>query len=106
MKIIYQTEAGFKYLVYFMLLIMGFLALGFVQLAPRVEGGLSMLFFLPYLILIMPYIPLLISLTLAWDLIAEEKKLHKVFGLIFLVLSAGFLVYVWFKIGISVPALR
>jgi len=106
MRIIYQTERGFKYLSYLMLLIMGFLALGFVQIAPRVEGGLSMLFVIPYLILIMPYIPLLISLTLAWDLIAEEEKMHKVFGWVFLVLSAVFLGYVWIKIGISVPALR
>lgn len=104
MKKIYETEASLKYLLYTIMLLIGFLIFGFIQIAPKIEGGLSIIFAIPYLIMILPYLPLLILLTICWDIIGEEKRIHKIFGSLLLILALAFIVYIWMKIGFPVPS--
>lgn len=104
MKKIYETEASLKYLLYIIILLIGFLIFGFVQIAPKIGGGLSILFAIPYLTMILPYLPSLILLTICWDIMAEEKRVHKIFGSILLIIALAFMAYIWMKIGFPVPS--
>ncbi|MEM4230578.1 MAG: hypothetical protein QXF25_01760 [Candidatus Pacearchaeota archaeon] len=100
MKKIYDSEVPFKYALYLTLLAIAYLAFAFVQFIVKAQTtNISILFIFPYLPIVLPYIILLFSLTLCWDIIAEEKWIHKIIGFLFVILTFAFVWYVWKTVG-------
>lgn len=80
MKKIYETEASFKYALAIMAILAALLSYGLGQTITY-SSTESMIF------LFMPYLFIIISLTLCWDIIAEEGKKHKFFGVLLFLAS-------------------
>ena len=92
MKKIYETEVSFKYILYFTLILVAFLAYNFALSSQSVSIEGLILFFLPYVFIIL-------SLTLCWDMIAEESKTHKILGVLLFLASVALAIYIFRALG-------
>lgn len=92
-KIFNQTETGIKYLLYVSFSFTGLLSTGFMLIAPNVWDDMVIFFFIPY-------IPLITSLVVCWDIIAEEEIKHKVLGICSSLFSCLLIFWTWAKVGI------
>ena len=84
-----QTEIGVKYFLVALFLLMGEFSIGFhIQIAPKVWDDFMLFFF-------MPFIPLFLALLLCREIIIEEKRMHRIMGILLLFLNVLFLVWAW-----------
>ena len=82
-KIFSNTEISLKYILCIGFLFLGFFAVAFMAVAPRVWDDMIIFFFLPL-------IPLIMSLLFCWDFILEKKTVHRVFGVVFILVAILF----------------
>jgi len=92
-RILVNTEIGVKYYLTIITLFLGLLSFILTGIAPKVWDDMIIFFFIPY-------IPLIISITISWDFLCENKLIHKIFGVLFMIINLLSIIWIWNKIGI------
>ena len=87
-----NTEIGVKYYLTIIASFLGLLSFALMSIAPKVWDDMMIFFFISY-------IPLIVSMIICWDFFFEEKLIHKIFGVLFVINNLFWIYTTWSQIG-------